>query len=255
MRLNTSALTIVVALAAATGRASAQAPAAAEPPPPWELKLGASFVGTSGNTDTSSTGASLDGYRQWTIWRVEGAASAVLTSEGDRQTAEQYLAALRTKRALTDRISATSGIRLERDRLSGIDLRSLLDGGLSYVLVKRPEWQLDGLTALVWRHEDRTTDEVLDHAEAALELKNKYVFGTTGDTTQRFTFYPDFTSSTAYRSETELTAQASMNKRLALKIAFLWRYANDPVPGFKRSDTTTTASIVVRWRAETPAAP
>jgi len=253
MRFNTSALMFVVALVAGAGRASAQAPA--EPPAPWELKIGASFVGTSGNSDTSSTGASLDGYRQWTVWRVEGAASAVLNNENGNQTAEQYLAALRGKRTLTDRIAATSGIKLERDRLSGLDLRSMLDGGLAYVLVKRPEWQLNGLTVLVWSHEDRTTGEVLNDAEAALELKNRYVFGTNGDTTQRFTYYPDFTNSTAYRSEAELTAQASMNKRLALKIAFLWRYAHDPVPGFKRSDTTTTASIVVRWRAETPAAP
>src|SRR5258708_4637849 len=141
MRFNTSALMFVVTLVAATGRASAQDPA--EPPAPWELKLGASFVGTSGNSDTSSTGASLDGYRQWTVWRVEAAASAVLTNDSGKQTAEQYLAATRAKRALTDRISATSGIKLERDRLSGIDLRSLLDGGLAYVLVKRPEWQLN----------------------------------------------------------------------------------------------------------------
>jgi putative salt-induced outer membrane protein YdiY len=253
MRLNTSVLMFVVALCAATGRASAQAPA--EPPAPWEFKLGASFVGTSGNSDTASTGANLDAYRQWEIWRLEGMASAVLTSQDGEQTAEQYLAAIRAKRRLTDRISATSGLKLERDRLSGLDLRSLLDGGLAYLLVKRPEWELNGLTAMAWSHEDRTTGEVLNDAEAILQLASKYVFGTSGETSQRFTYYPDFTNPTAYRSEAELTAQASMNKRLALKIGFLWRYAHDPVPGFKRSDTTTTASIVVRWRAETPAAP
>jgi putative salt-induced outer membrane protein YdiY len=253
MRLNTSVLMFVVALFAATGRASAQAPA--EPPVPWELKLGASFVGTSGNSDTSSTGADFDAYRQWDVWRLEGAASAVLTSQDGEQTAEQYLAGIRGKRSLTDRISATSGLKLQRDRLSGLDLRSLLDGGLAYLLVKRPEWELNGLTTMVWSHEDRTTGEVLNEAQAALQLLNKYVFGPAGETSQRFTFYPNFSNSTAYRSEGELTAQASMNKRLALKIGFLWRYAHDPVPGFKRSDTTTTASIVVRWRAETPAAP
>jgi putative salt-induced outer membrane protein len=250
MRLNTSAAVLLVALVAATGRASAQAPA--EAPPPWEVKLGASFVGTSGNSDTSSTGANFDAYRQWEVWRLEGTASAVLTDQNGEQTAEQYLAAGRTKRRLTDRISATSGLKLERDRLSGLDLRSLLDGGLAYLLIKRPEWELNGLTTMVWSHEDRTTGEVLNEAAAALQLASKYIFGTAGETSQRFTFYPNFSNATAYRSETELTAQASMNSRLALKIGFLWRYDHDPVPGFKRSDTTTTASIVVRWRADTP---
>jgi len=244
-------LCLFVGFVAATGRASAQAPAP-EPPPPWELKLGASFVGTSGNSDTSSTGADFDAYRQWDVWRLEGAASAVLTSQNGEQTAEQYLAGIRAKRSLTDRISATSGLKLQRDRLSGLDLRSLLDGGLAYLLVKRPEWELNGLTTMVWSHENRTTGEVLDEAQAALQLVNKYVFGSSGETSQRFTFYPNFSNATAYRSEAELTAQASMNKRLALKFGFLWRYAHDPVPGFKRTDTTTTASIVVRWRADAP---
>lgn len=248
-------LIIIVGFIAATERGSAQAQADPEALPPWEAKLGASFVGTSGNSDTASTGANFDAYRQWNVWRLEGLASAVLTSQNDRQTAEQYLTAVRTKRHLTDGISATSGLRFDRDRLSGIALRSLLDGGLSYLLVKRPEWEVNGLTAMVWSHEDRTTGEVLDDAEAVLQLASKYVFGTTGETSQRFTYYPDFTNSTAYRAEAELTGQASMNKRMALKFGFLWRYAHDPVPGFKRSDTTTTASIVVRWLADTPPPP
>jgi len=45
----------------------------------------------------------------------------------------------------------------------------------------------------------------------------------------------------------------ALNKRLALKFGVLWRYSHDPVPGFKRSDTTTTASIVRRWRSATAA--
>ena len=44
-----------------------------------------------------------------------------------------------------------------------------------------------------------------------------------------------------------------MNSRLALKFGYLWRYSNLPVPNFVKSDNTTTASIVVRWRATEPA--
>ena len=77
--------------------------------------------------------------------------------------------------------------------------------------------------------------------------------GATADTTQRFTFYPDFSQTSAYRSEAEITAQAAMNARLALKLGYLLRYSNDPVPTFKKTDNTMTASVVVRWKAATPA--
>src|SRR5215469_17757097 len=49
------------------GPAFAQAPAEPpkEPPPPlWDLQVGASFVGTSGNSDTASTGADFAGHRR-----------------------------------------------------------------------------------------------------------------------------------------------------------------------------------------------
>ena len=86
-----------------------------------------------------------------------------------------------------------------------------------------------------------------------LQLLSRIPFGAAGDTTQRVTFYPDFKTTSAYRSEAEVTAQAAMNAHLALKLGYLLRFANEPVPGFKKTDTTTTASIVLRWKATTNA--
>jgi len=56
-----------------------------------------------------------------------------------------------------------------------------------------------------------------------------------------------------HRTEAELTAQAAMAAHLALKIGYLLRFANEPVPGFKKTDNTTTASVVLRWKAAAPA--
>ena len=42
---------------------------------------------------------------------------------------------------------------------------------------------------------------------------------------------------------------AAMNGHLALKIGYLLRRSNEPVAGFKKTDNTTTASVVLRWRA------
>ena len=147
----------------------------------------------------------------------------------------------------------TSGFRLERDRFAGLDLRSILDAGLSYVLVHHTEWTLDGLTSIAWLHESRTALAGIDDPIGVLQLLSRIPFGTAGDTTQRVTFYPDFKTSAAYRSEAEITAQAAMSAHLALKIGYLLRYSNAPVPGFKKTDNTTTASVVLRWKATTPA--
>ena len=235
---------------AAASPAAAQAPAP-PPPPLWDAQVGGSFVGTSGNSDTSSVGADFSANHRGSVWKIESGATAVRTSSLDQTTAERYLGSLRGQRKLTPVVGLTSGIKLERDRFAGLDFRSILDAGLSWALVRRPVWTLDGVTGIGWNHESRTTSPSIDHPVGLLQLLSRIPFGSAGDTTQRFTFYPDFKETSAYRSEGEITAQAAMSAHLALKLGYLVRFANNPVPGFKKTDNTTTASVVLRWKATT----
>jgi putative salt-induced outer membrane protein YdiY len=246
---------LVLLLVAAAPSVSAQTPPAVPPPPLplWDAQIGASFVGTSGNSDTSATGADFNAHRRGEIWQIESSATVVRTSADGETTAARYLGMLRGQRKLTPRLGLTSGIRLERDIFSGLDARSILDGGLSWALVHHPEWTLDGLTSVAWLHESRSTGISIDDPIGVLQLLSRIPFGSAGDTTQRFTYYPDFKTSSAYRSEAEISAQAAMNAHLALKIGYLLRYSNTPVPGFKTTDNTTTASVVLRWKATTAA--
>jgi putative salt-induced outer membrane protein YdiY len=235
--------------------ASAQPPAAAPPPPPplWDAQIGASFVGTSGNSDTAATGADFAAHRRGLVWQMEAGATAVRTNSLGVTTAERYLGMLRGQRKLTTLLGVTTGVKLERDQFAGLDFRSILDAGLSWALVHHPEWTLDGLTGIAWLHETRTVGANIDDPIGLLQLLSRIPFGTSGDTTQRFTYYPDFKATSAYRSEAEITAQAAMNAHLALKIGYLLRYSNEPVPGFKKTDNSTTASVVLRWKAATAA--
>ena len=232
--------------------ALAQTPPAKEPLPLWDVQVGASFVGTTGNSDTSSTGIDFAGHRRGDLWKIDSTATAVRTSDQGLTTAERYLGMVRGQRTLTPLVGVSIGERLERDRFSGIDLRSILDAGLSWALVRRTDWALDGVTGLGWNHESRTVGADLNDPVGTFQLLSRIPFAG-GETTQRVTYYPDFSATSAYRTEAEVTAQASMTTRLALKIGYLFRYSNAPVPGFKKTDNTTTASVVLRWRATTPA--
>jgi putative salt-induced outer membrane protein YdiY len=233
----------------------AQAPAANEPPPPplWDIQLGAAFVGTSGNTETTTTGADFAANRRGPVWLLEATAKAVKTSSEDQTTAERFLGQVRGKRKLNEILSLSTGAKLERDSFAGVDFRSILDGGLSYALVHKKRWTLDGVTSVAWLHELRTDYTTINDPIGVLQTLSRIPFGATGDTTQRFTYYPDFKTAAAYRTEFEVTAQAALNSRLALKFGYLLRYSNDPLPTFVTTDSTTTASIVLRFKASTPA--
>jgi putative salt-induced outer membrane protein YdiY len=246
--------TVVASFLLFAGSAFAQAPP--QPPPPlWETQLGASFVGTTGNSETSTVGGEFTAKRRWPVWQLESNASAVRSTDRGTQTAERYLAALRGRRKLTALLSFAGGERVERDRFAGIDVRSLADAGLNWSVVRASRWSFDALTSLAWLHESRVAGADKDNPTAILQALSRVPFGTAGDTTQRFAWYPDFRDSAAYRTEMELAAQAAMTNRLALKIGYLVRYSNDPVPGFLRTDSSTTASVVIRWRSLESAAP
>jgi putative salt-induced outer membrane protein YdiY len=233
---------------------SAQTPPADPPPPPlWDAQVGASFVGTSGNSDASSTGVDFNAHRRGAIWKLESTATVVHSASDGETTAERYLAMFRTQRTLTPIVGLATGVKLERDQFAGLDFRSMLDAGLSWALLHHPDWTLDALSSIAWLHESRTDGTDVNDPIGILQLLSRIPFGTAGDTTQRFTYYPNFSTASAYRSEAEITAQAAMSAHLALKIGYLLRYSNDPVPGFKKTDNTTTASVVLRWKATTPA--
>jgi putative salt-induced outer membrane protein YdiY len=235
--------------------AYAQQPATKEPPPLWDVQVGASFVGTSGNSEQASTGADFAAHRRGAVWKIDSTATAVNTTDHGAKTAERYLFMFRGQRKLTTILGVSTGEKLERDPFSGVDFRSILDAGLSWALVRRTDWTLDGVTGIGWNHESRTTPPDINSPVGLLQLLSRIPFGRAGDTTQRFTYYPDFKTAAAYRNEVELTAQAAMTDRLALKLAYLLRHSNEPVPGFKKTDNTTTASVVLRWKATTLAVP
>jgi putative salt-induced outer membrane protein YdiY len=247
-------LIVFTLLIAALIPAAAAAQTPPPPPPPlWDVQIGASFVGTGGNSDTSSAGADFGLHRRWLVWQLESTASAVRTSNQDVRTAERYLGALRGQRRLTSIIGLSAGIKLERDKFSGMNSRSISDIGLSWALVRQAAWTLDGLTAIALLHENPVLGPKRNSPIGVFQLLSRIPLGASGATTQRFTFYPDFKDPEFGRAEMELAAQAAMNSHFALKLGYLVRYSNNPVVGFKTTDTMTTASVVMQWKAATAA--
>ncbi len=236
------------------GSAAAQSASVRNPLPLWDVQIGASFVGTSGNSSTSSAGGEFEAHRRGAVWQVESTATVVRASTSGQTTAERYIGHVRGKRELSSFVGLTSGLKLERDPFSGVTFRSVIDAGLSWHLVRRDRWTMEGVTAGAWDHDRLTVGRDVNDPSGVLQLISRVVFGANSVTTQRITLYPDFVHGGASRFEAEAAAEATMNSHLALKLGHMLRYANAPVVGFKRFDNTSTASIVLRWSAVPPGA-
>src|SRR4029077_6174178 len=171
-------------------------------------------------------GADFAMHRRWPVWQIEAMSTAIRTTDNGNQTAERCLGAFRGQRKLTPILGLTGGERAERDRLAGMAFRSITDGGLSWALVRDARCSLAGVTSIALNHEHPVIGPDRNDPIGVLQALSKIVLGRTRDTGQRFTFYPDFSDSSAYRAEAEATVQAAINSRLALKMGYLWRRSN-----------------------------
>lgn len=222
----------------------------AKPDRTWKLDFGFSYLATTGNSDTNSLGFNGHYDDKWGLWGLDASASAIQASEDGSTTAENYNAAVRGSRDLSERLALTTGIAGRKDRLAGIDLRTELDVALKWTWLKNEKWTSHLLIGPSWVREKPVDGEVDDYIGAIAQIDGEYQISDSASATARLTYLPDLGDSTDYRTEAEAGLQAAINRRLALKIGYLWLYDNQPVPGFEKSDTRTTASLVLKLGAE-----
>ncbi|HEX3128704.1 MAG TPA: DUF481 domain-containing protein [Thermoanaerobaculia bacterium] len=226
---------------------SLASPVLAQKQPNWDLKLGLSYLATSGNTDTSSAGFDARYVQDWKLWGLEATAAAVRATRNDRKTAESYNAQARGRRRIRDGTEMTFGARGERNRFAGIDSRTILDTSLLRPLFRSVKWKLQSLTGLSWTREDsRGRKRRKDSFGGLVQVQANGKLSPTSELTAQATWYPNLERRKNYRLHGQASLQAQLNRHLGLRLACDVKYDNEPVRGFQRTDTSTTVSLVVQ---------
>jgi putative salt-induced outer membrane protein YdiY len=216
-------------------------------PPAWDLKLGFSYLATTGNADTSSAGVDARFVQEWPGWGLEANAAAVRATRNEKETAEHYNSQVRGRRKLGGGTELTVGLRGERNRFAGIDARTLLDTSLLRPLVQTPEWKVQSLTGISWTREDPLGDRPeRENLGGLVQLQATGKLSPTAELAGQTTWFPDLEEPDDYRLHGQVSVQAALNKHLGVRVGYDLKYDNEPVQGFSRMDTSTTASLVVQ---------
>lgn len=216
-------------------------------PPTWDFKLGLSYLATEGNAETSSAGVDTSYRREWGVWSLDANAAAVRATRNDVETAESAHSQLRGRRKIIDGLEATAGLRGETNRFAGIEMRTIADTSLSWSAVTTPTWRLRTLYGLSWtREEPKGERPVSSSLGGLLQLQNTVKISESSELNGQVTAYPDMEDTGDYRINANLALQAALNRHLALRLGYDLKYDNEPIRGFERTDTTSTASLVVQ---------
>jgi len=221
--------------------------------PDWDLKLGLSYLATGGNTDTSSAGFDARYLRDWRLWGLEANAAAVRATRNNRKAAENYNVQARGRRKLGEGREGremTLGVRGERNRFAGINLRTIFDASLLRPLLQSARWKLQSLTGFSWTREERAGRPAQprsrrhDSFGGLLQLQVNGKLSPTSEMTAQATWYPSLERLQSYRVHGQASLQSQLNRHLGLRLACDVKYDNEPVHGFRRTDTSTTVSLV-----------
>lgn len=221
-------------------------PPPAPPPPDWTGSLALSYLATTGNSETETIGFSTAWDRRPAPWGVEIRALAHRAETDGEATAERYLASVRGKRALSDRLELFAGLVHERDEFAGFDQRSIVESGAIWRALTGPVHELAFDAGLTWTTEDRLDGTDDDWLGAVAGVAWAWQITPAAALSERLLLYPSFDDSDDWRLTSETALEAALADAWALRVSYLVQRDNQPPAGFEETDTSTGVSLV--WK-------
>ncbi len=219
-----------------------------EKEPAWVGSLGLSWVATSGNTDTSSAGLDFGLAREPEPWGFGFIVRGNKAQDSGVTTAENYFAAGRAIRKLSEKWEAFGGLQWGKDPFTGYDSQTVASLGATYLAVEseRHTLSFDGGFAYTW--EDQIDpDAQVDFAGGIFGLAWEWRLSKTAKLVERLMFYPNFDTTSDWRLTSMTAIEAAVNSWLALRFGYDLRHRNEPVGDAKSTDATSTASVVLNF--------
>jgi putative salt-induced outer membrane protein len=212
-----------------------------------QVTLDLGFVNASGNANFTSL--NLGEKLSDTFGRV------VLTQNGKvlygktdgATTTESYDAGVRAQYPLTNRIGAYALLTFQRDPFAGLVSRWLGGPGVAIGLLQSARDTL-GLETGITITRERNTGVLPRTFGAARTAANfKHLFAGKSFVTEMVEWVSNLKTADDIRINSETALTAPLSRQIGLRLSYLIRFDNDPVPGFKKTDRILTTGVQIAF--------
>jgi len=126
-----------------------------------------------------------------------------------------------------------------------VELRAILEAGVTYQALPGPPHHLGIDLGLTWTDEDRLPPEP-DRASfgAIARLSYEWKISATASFSQRLSYHPNFDRSTDWRAQSLTALTAAISRRLSVKLGYEHHFRNEPIGDNDDVDTLTRISLV-----------
>ena len=223
------------------------------PPPLWSGNAQFAYAGTSGNTDTSSLGASLELNYKPLPWTISLTAAYLRGSTDGVTTAESFAGGLRGIRDLTPRFDVFAEGLYYRNTFAGIDSRYGANAGVGYKIFNEKTLLFRVETGVGYTHEDFLIEESQNYATVRAGFQFKWKFSKSAEFSEEFYWTDDLSDTDNWFIRSTTAVTADMTSVFALKASFTYLYDNVPalkVPPdvfFEKTDRIFSVALVAKF--------
>lgn len=203
-----------------------------------EAELG--LVTTSGNTHTRSINAKVMLRYMSGPWRHEGRLEGLRTSEGDKVTAERYLASGKSDYRFTPTDYVFGTVRYEDDRFSGYDYQSSEAVGYGHRMVDGERLKLDLEIGAGGRHSRETGGRQRDEGILRGAAKLGWDISETARLSEDLLV--ESGASNTY-TDSVSALRVKINSRFALKLSVTVKHNSDVPAGTEKTDTMSAVTL------------
>ena len=252
MGMNTNQNLLRLAAATAVAGATIAAYGQAPNPTDWQSTAGLNLAVAKGNSDTLLAGGNILSTKKWdkNEW-ILGADAAYgdtkIGLDGRRTTAQNYGAFAQYNRLIDDRWYWWLNGALRQDRISDVDYRFTLSGGVGYYFVKTDRTTLKGevgpgvVFERVGNHDTKyMTIRFAEHFLHKFENGRASVF-------QNAEFLPQINKWDNYQINFDAGVEASLTDKMGVRVTFADNYRSRPAPGLKNNDLRLLAGLTYKF--------
>ena len=241
-------MNVLVMTASLWSQAGAPAQPAAPPPPPaFEGSAEFSYVGTSGNSDTRSLGMGSALIFRPAAWTITSKAALVRSEDSGVTKAQSTTISTQAERKVSDRYSVFGSHEYIRDRFAGISHRNTVEAGLAYAALRSARQHLDVEAGLGYANERRLAGANLSSAIGSATGTYKFALSDNATFENELHAVTSFSNGRDQRLTNAATLSATLTTVISLKVKHLTRWVRSPVPGFRKTDTTTAVALVAKF--------
>lgn len=214
------------------------------PPPTWDISSELSFVSTSGNSATRTTGIGADVTHQARRANTRASVSYLSNAAAGLTQARALSLRARQGRQFSQRSQVFAEGTYARDQFAGIDGRSTGTLGVGYSPSISPRHRLTIEAGAGITSEQRVG---LDVRFASASGAVHYIWTIAPGTrlTEDATFSGDLESGVNWHQTGVTAITVTLSRLLSLKASNSIEYRNIPVAGFLRTDVRTSAALVL----------